>query len=91
MLPLARTGEPEESYFTFTYTPIRDETGGVGGVFCAVVETADKVIEGRRLRLFNALSEGSARTAAAACRHVATELAALNVQDSTSTPPSPSI
>ena len=26
MLPLARTGVPEESYFTFTYSPIRDET-----------------------------------------------------------------
>ena len=58
MLPLARTGVPEESYFTFTYSPIRDETGGVGGVFCAVVETTDKVIEERRLRLLNALAEG---------------------------------
>ena len=26
MLPLARTGVPEESYFTFTYSPIRDES-----------------------------------------------------------------
>jgi hypothetical protein len=33
MLPMARTGTPEESYFTFTYSPIRDETGGEGGVF----------------------------------------------------------
>jgi signal transduction histidine kinase/FixJ family two-component response regulator len=75
MLPLARTREPEESYFTFTYSPIRDETSGVGGVFCAVVETTDKVIEGRRLRLFKALAEGTARTAAAACAHIAAELA----------------
>ena len=61
MLPLARTGAPEESYFTFTYSPIRDESGGVGGVFCAVVETTDKVIEERRLRLLNALAAGGAR------------------------------
>ena len=58
MLPLARTGVPEESFFTFTYSPIRDESSGVGGVFCAVVETTDKVIEGRRLRLLNALAQG---------------------------------
>jgi hypothetical protein len=76
MLPLARTGAPEESYFTFTYSPIRDETGGVGGVFCAAVETTDKVIEERRLRLLNALAEGArARTPAEACAHAATEIA----------------
>jgi PAS domain S-box-containing protein len=75
MLPLARTGAPEESYFTFTYSPIRDETGGVGGVFCAVVETTDKVIEERRLRLLNALAEAArARSPAEACLHAAAEL-----------------
>ncbi len=76
MLPLARTGVPEESYFTFTYSPVRDETGGVGGVFCAVVETTEKVIEERRLRLLNALAEGArAQTLAQACGHAATEIA----------------
>jgi PAS domain S-box-containing protein len=75
MLPLARTGTPEESYFTFTYSPIRDETGGVGGVFCAVVETTDKVIEERRLRLLNALAEAArARTPAEACARAALEI-----------------
>src|ERR1700730_12375847 len=76
MLPLARTGVPEESYFTFTYSPIRDESGGVGGVFCAVMETTDKVIEERRLRLLNALAEGGrAPTPATACEHAAAEIA----------------
>jgi PAS domain S-box-containing protein len=76
MLPLARTGAPEESYFTFTYSPIRDETSGVGGVFCAVVETTDKVIEERRLRLLNALAEAArAPTPAQACARAATEIA----------------
>ena len=75
MLPLARTGAPEESYFTFTYSPIRDESSGVGGVFCAVVETTDKVIEERRLRLLNALAEGRrAGTATDACLHAASEI-----------------
>ena len=75
MLPLARTGAPEESYFTFTYSPIRDESSGVGGVFCAVVETTDKVIEERRLRLLNALAEGRrAGSATDACLHAASEI-----------------
>jgi PAS domain S-box-containing protein len=76
MLPLARTGVPEESYFTFTYSPIRDETSGIGGVFCAVVETTDKVIEGRRLLLLNALAAGTrAQTPAGACAQAAAEIA----------------
>src|SRR4051812_4837637 len=49
-LPLERYGFPEECYFTFSYSPIRDETGGVGGVFSAVTETTGRVIGERRLR-----------------------------------------
>lgn len=68
MLPLLRSEAQEESYFTFTYSPIRDESGAVGGVFCAVIETTDKLIEGRRLRLLHALSAATqARTQAEAC------------------------
>ena len=43
MLPLLRSRAPEESYFTFTYSPVRNEAGQVGGVLCAVLETTDKV------------------------------------------------
>ena len=76
MLPMARTGTPEESYFTFAYSPIRDETGGIGGVFCAVMETTDKVIEERRLRLLNALAEATrAPSPAEACVVAAAEIA----------------
>jgi signal transduction histidine kinase/CheY-like chemotaxis protein len=75
MLPLVRHDVQEESYFTFTYSPIRDESGGVGGVFCAVIETTDKVIEGRRLRLLNALADATqAKTPAEACALAAAQL-----------------
>jgi len=68
MLPLIRHDVQEESYFTFTYSPIRDESGAVGGVFCAVLETTEKVIEERRLRLLNALADAmQATTASDAC------------------------
>lgn len=36
LLPLERNGYTEECYFTFSYSPIRVESGGIGGVFTAV-------------------------------------------------------
>jgi PAS domain-containing protein len=44
-LPLAmrRRGFDEQTYFTFSYSPVHDETGGVGGMFCACTETTQEV------------------------------------------------
>lgn len=56
MLPLARYGFVEECYFTFSYSPIADESGGVGGVFCAVTETTARVVGERRLQVLRDLS-----------------------------------
>ncbi len=41
---LERFGRPEPAYFTFSYSPIRDETGWIGGVLCTIFETTDKVL-----------------------------------------------
>jgi PAS domain S-box-containing protein len=38
-----RRGHPEESHFSFSYTPVRDETGAVAGVFCPCLETTQSV------------------------------------------------
>lgn len=59
LLPMNRNGFIEECYFTFSYSPIFDETGGVGGIFTAVSETTQQVIGDRRLRTLHALSEGA--------------------------------
>jgi PAS domain S-box-containing protein len=48
LLLLARHGYPEECYFTFSYSPISDESGGIGGVFTPVMETTERVITERR-------------------------------------------
>ena len=48
-LHLNREGYPEEAYFSFSYSPIYDEHGRVGGVFCPCIETTEKVIGERRL------------------------------------------
>jgi signal transduction histidine kinase len=57
MLPLERRGFPEECYFTFSYSPIREEAGRVGGVFCSVVETTAQVLAARRTRTLRQLAE----------------------------------
>jgi len=42
-VPMARHGDPEPAFFTFSYSPVRDDDGTVGGILCTVVETTDKV------------------------------------------------
>jgi signal transduction histidine kinase/DNA-binding response OmpR family regulator len=57
-------GYPEETYFSFSYSPIHLEDGTVGGVFCPVIETTEKIIGERRLRTLRDLAatcKGAAR------------------------------
>jgi PAS domain S-box-containing protein len=51
-LPLVmnRRGFGEETWFTFSYSPVRDEDGRVAGIFCAVAETTQKIIAEKALR-----------------------------------------
>jgi PAS domain S-box-containing protein len=46
---LDRQGRLEESYFTYSYTPARDETGAVAGLFGVCTETTEDVRRGKRL------------------------------------------
>ncbi|WP_426046147.1 sensor histidine kinase [Brevundimonas sp. TWP3-1-2b1] len=48
-LVMARNGFPEDTWYTFSYSPVRDESGGVGGMFCACQETTAQVLLERRL------------------------------------------
>jgi signal transduction histidine kinase/CheY-like chemotaxis protein len=61
-LPLERYGYSEECYFTYSYSPIRDETGGVGGVFTAVTETTSRVLSERRSRTARELAAALVNT-----------------------------
>jgi two-component sensor histidine kinase/PAS domain-containing protein len=42
-LTMNRHGFDEETWFTFSYSPLRDEQGAVHGLFCACTETTEKV------------------------------------------------
>ncbi|WBS02443.1 PAS domain-containing protein [Pseudoduganella sp. SL102] len=60
LLTMHRKGYDEDTWFTFSYSPMRDEDGSVAGVFCACTETTEQVLSerhraeeiGRMRRLF---------------------------------------
>jgi hypothetical protein len=47
---LERHGYVEECFFTFSFSPIRDEAGGVGGLFHPVIEMTTQMLSERRTR-----------------------------------------
>jgi PAS domain S-box-containing protein len=51
-LPLLmnRHGYMEQTWFTFSYSPVRDESGGVAGMFCACHETTRKILAEQQLQ-----------------------------------------
>ncbi len=53
---LDRFGYLEETFFSFSFSPIRDETGNVAGLFHPVTETTSKMIGERRTRTLRDLS-----------------------------------
>lgn len=56
LLFLHRSGYPEETYHTFSYSPLVGDSGIVEGVFCAVTEETDRVIGERRLSTLRQLA-----------------------------------
>src|SRR5262249_44206529 len=46
----------EETFFTFSHSPIRDESGSVGGLFHPVTETTATMLAERRTRALRDLS-----------------------------------
>jgi signal transduction histidine kinase/serine phosphatase RsbU (regulator of sigma subunit)/FixJ family two-component response regulator len=76
LLPMSRHGYWEETYWTYSYSPLLDDEGSAGGVFTAVTETTERVIGARRLAALRDLGAqaGAARTVAEACRLVGESL-----------------
>ncbi len=84
-LLLHRHGYPEQCWFSFSYSPIRDEAGRVVGVFCPMIETTARVLAERRsaalLDLKRALRLASSPVAAraAACALIGRHLGVAQV------------
>jgi signal transduction histidine kinase/DNA-binding response OmpR family regulator len=60
LLFLERNGYPEETYHTFSYSPLPDDAGAVGGMLCVVTEDTDRVIGERRLATLRELASSLA-------------------------------
>ena len=67
----------EETYYSFSYSPIRDESGAVSGLFCPSTDVSSTVINARRLRTLSELSARALlqKTTEAACAAAAETLA----------------
>ncbi|SDT10310.1 PAS domain S-box-containing protein [Halopseudomonas xinjiangensis] len=49
-LMMERHGYREETHFSFSYTPVRDDSGDVCGFFCPCIETTSQVLTERRIK-----------------------------------------
>ncbi len=53
LLPIYRNGTMEDAYWTFSHSPVNDESGAPAGVFVTCIETTDKVSLRRNLEESN--------------------------------------
>jgi PAS domain S-box-containing protein len=60
LLFLERSGYPEETYHTFSYSPLADDDGRIVGMLCVVTEETERVIGERRLFALQELAAGMA-------------------------------
>ncbi len=76
LLIMERNGYPEETYYTFSYSPIPADDGTVGGIFCANTDDTQRVIGERQLALLRELAATTteARTWEQACERSARAL-----------------
>ncbi len=76
-LIMERNGYEEETYYTFSYSPVPGDEGGVGGIICANTDDTEKIIGARQVRLLRDLAArtGDARSAETACARTAESLA----------------
>jgi signal transduction histidine kinase len=56
LLFLERSGYREETYHTFSYSPLSGDDGSVAGHLCVVTEETDRVIGERRLKTLRSLA-----------------------------------
>jgi PAS domain S-box-containing protein len=84
LLIMERNGYPEETYYTYSYSPIPTADGTAGGIICANSDDTQRVISERQVALLRELAArtGEARTWQQACA-LATQALATNQRDVT--------
>src|SRR5690242_4907353 len=61
LLIMERHGYPEETYYTFSYSPVTDDDGGQAGLICANTDDTRRVIGERQLATLKDLAAGTAK------------------------------
>ncbi len=56
LLFLERNGYTEETYHTFSYSPLTGSDGEIAGLFCVVIEETARVIGERQMTLLRTLA-----------------------------------
>ena len=69
LMIMERNGYPEETYYTFSYSPVPNDQGGTGGIICATTDDTQRIIGERQLALLRELAAqtADARTFDEAC------------------------
>ena len=62
LLFLQRSGFPEETYHTFSYSPLADDNGKICGMLCVVTEETDRLIGERRVETLREVASALATT-----------------------------
>jgi PAS domain S-box-containing protein len=77
-LALERHGAAEETYFSYSFGPVRIEDGSVGGILAVTIETTERVISERRLAFLKSLADATAgsRDAVEVCAKAMAEVGA---------------
>ncbi len=77
LLIMERHGYAEETYYTFSYSPIPDDDGAPGGIICANTDDTKRVIGERQVRLLRELAAqtADARSWSEACQRGVAALA----------------
>src|SRR6476620_4370520 len=57
LLIMERNGYPEETYYTFSYTPIPGDDGKTAGMFCANTDDTVRIIQERQLKTLSNLAK----------------------------------
>jgi signal transduction histidine kinase/DNA-binding response OmpR family regulator len=80
LLIMERHGYPEETYYTFSYSPIPDDDGMPGGIICANTDDTKRVIGERQLKLLRELAaqSGDAKSWSEVCERSISALATNN-------------
>src|ERR1700733_506192 len=60
LLIMERNGYREETYYTFSYSPVPDDTGEAGGILCANTDDTQRIIGARQVALLRELAAHTA-------------------------------